>query len=86
MKRPVGVTLTAIVEILGSLLVLLFSIMTLLTPALMRNSRATAPPPAIPQGMVYGITAFYGLFAVLGFLTGVGLFRMRNWARYSTLV
>ena len=32
----------------------------------------------MPQGMAYGITACYGLFAVLGFLTAVGLFRMRG--------
>jgi hypothetical protein len=86
MKRPVGVMLTAIVQILASLLVLLLSIVTLLTPALMRHSRTAAPPPAMPEGMAYLIAAFYGLFAVLGFLTAVGLFRMRNWARYSTLV
>jgi hypothetical protein len=51
-KRRVGVIFTATVVILGSLLVLLLSIIALLTPAVVRNSRTPAPPPAMPQGML----------------------------------
>jgi len=86
MKRPAGFILTAITQILGSLVVLLLSIATLLMPVLLRNAPSTTPAPITPPAMIYSIAAIYGLFAVLGFLTAIGLFRMQNWARYSTLI
>ena len=87
MKRPVGVILTAIVQVLGSLMVLAFSAGTVfLTAKLPTTPDVAAPPPSLPAGMTLGIAAFYGLFGVLGLLTAIGLFRMRNWARYSSLI
>jgi hypothetical protein len=86
MKRPVGVILTAVVQVLGSLLVLTGSVLMLFMPALMRGTpRPTPPSPMEPQ-IFYGAAAVYGLFAVLGFLTAIGMFRLKNWARYSTLI
>jgi hypothetical protein len=81
MKRPIGVTLTAVVQVLGSLLVLITSALMLFMPALMRSRPAPAPPQ-----IFYSVAAIYGFFAVLGFLTAIGLFRLKNWARYSTLI
>jgi hypothetical protein len=86
MKRPVGVILTALVQVLGSLVVLLFSILMLFTPALLRNAPSPSTPLTMPAGLIYGSAAMYGVFGVLGILTAVGLFRLKNWARYSTLM
>jgi hypothetical protein len=86
MKRPAGVILTGITQILGSLLVLLLSIGMLLMPTLSRNTPSATAPPTIPPGITYGVAALYGFFAVLGFLTAIGLLRVQNWARYSTLI
>jgi hypothetical protein len=85
MKRPVGVILSGILQILGGLLFLLFSISMLLMPLIMR--RAPGPPttPA-PSGLFAGLAAFYGVFAIMGLLTAIGLFRLKRWSRYSTLV
>jgi len=85
MKRPAGVVLTAILQMLGSLLVLLLSITTLLVPLIMR--RAPAPPPTpMPSGLFLALAAFYGVLAVLGFLTAIGLFRLKRWSRHSTII
>ena len=79
MKRPVGVILTAILQFLGSLAVLAMSASAVFLIARLPTTPGLAPPPTLPAGMSLGIAAFYGLFAVLGFLTAIGLFRMRSW-------
>jgi hypothetical protein len=84
MKRPAGVILTGVFQIVGSLVVLLFSVLFLFLPLILRNS--PKPSPELPAVMIYGGAAVYGVFAVLGFLTAIGLFRLRSWARYSTLI
>jgi hypothetical protein len=86
MKRPVGVTLTAVVQVLGSLLVLIGSVLMLFMPALMRGTPRPTPPSPIESLILYGAAAVYGFFALSGFLTAIGVFRLKNWARYSTLV
>ena len=84
MNRPAGVILTAIVQIVGSLIVLLLSVLALFLPLILRNS--PKPSPEVPAGMMYGGAVIYEVLAVLGFLTAIGLFRLRGWARYSTLI
>src|SRR5664279_4839514 len=90
MKRPVGVILTAVVQVLGSLLVLtgsvLMLLMPVLMPVLMRGTPRPTPPSPMENQIFYGVGAVYGFFAVLGFLTAIGMFRLKNWARYSTLI
>jgi hypothetical protein len=86
MKRPVGVVLTAIVQVLGSLFVLLLSIVTLLVPLSMRRTPAPPSPTPIPSWMFVALAAFYGVLAVAGFLTAIGLFRLKRWSRYSTIL
>src|ERR1035441_6384091 len=86
MKRPVGVVLTAVVQVLGSLLVLIASVLMLFIPVLMRGTPRPTPPSPMETQILYGAAAVYGFFAVLGFLTAIGVFRLKNWARYSTLI
>jgi hypothetical protein len=86
MRRPVGVVLTSIVEVLGSLVVLLFSVLMLAMPAILRGTASATPSPQLPPAMAYSFAAVYGIFGVIGFLTAIGLVRLRQWARYSTLI
>src|SRR5271167_4647150 len=86
MKRPVGVILTVVAQVLGSLIVLLASAGMLFMPALMRNTPTPTPPNPMGPQIFYGAAAMYGFFAVLGLLTAIGLSQFKNWARYSTLV
>lgn len=85
MKRPVGVTLTAVFQIFGSLFFLLLSIFMLVMPVIMRRAPAPAPTP-MPPGIFVAAAAVYGVLAILGLLTAIGLFRLKNWSRYSTIV
>src|SRR3974377_765422 len=86
MKRPVGVVLTVVVQVLGSVLVLVLSVWMLFTPARMRGTPRPPPPGPMEPQFFYGAAAVYGFFAVMGFLTAIGMFRLKNWARYSTLI
>jgi hypothetical protein len=81
-KPPVGVIISAVIQILGSLFALLMSAVMLLLPLI----QSRLPKPPLAAGFVYGEAAFYGISAVLGLLTAIGLFRMKNWARFSTLI
>jgi hypothetical protein len=83
-NRPAGVIVSAIIQILGSLFTLLMSALMLLIPLISKSS--PHPKPPFGAGFIYGEAALYGVFAVLGFLTAIGLFRMKNWARLSTLI
>lgn len=84
MARPASVTVVAVLSILGGLFTLLmgavFGLLTLM------------PPPAGVQQTEferYAMLFTGGLFAALsiwGIVTAIGLFRMKRWARVSTLV
>jgi hypothetical protein len=81
MTRPVGVTASAVVAIIGSVVTLLFA-------GLMVAS-AYIPEAQIPssyRGIVMWAAAAFVTLAALGGWTAVGLFRMRDWARTSILV
>lgn len=83
MNRPAGVTVSAVFLVLGSLFVALMGVV-------MPFARSFAPPTT-PQPPFFGTIMlvasgmFFGL-ALWGVLAGVGLFRMRPWARISILV
>ena len=82
MSRPVGVTASAIVAILGSILALLFT-------ALAIASLFIAPPQSQQANSAQSVIASAAMLAVLaliGMWTSVGLFRLRAWARTSILV
>ncbi|MGH7652425.1 MAG: hypothetical protein ACREMS_11370 [Gemmatimonadaceae bacterium] len=82
MSRPVGVTASAIVAILGSIITLLLAV------AVVASFFIAAPatrPPHTAQFALVG-AAMFALLAGVGIWTAVGLFRLRSWARTSTLV
>jgi hypothetical protein len=82
MKRSAGVTTIAIVSLLGSALALCMGVLTGVMAFLIPRSTSPAPPAAALA--VAG--AFYFLPGVWGLLSGIGLIRLKNWARISAIV
>lgn len=83
MKKPVGITVSAVFALLGSLLLLGFFV--LLCLVLFLSPGRTPLPPEARLGMVMGLGMF-GFLGVWGTITAIGLFRVRNWARVSIIV
>src|SRR4051794_19523209 len=82
MSRPVSVTASAIVAILGSLFALLFAAFA--TASLFIAT--TQPKPPNTAQAVIGGAVICAAFAAVGIWTAVGLFKVRPWARTSILV
>ena len=95
MKRPMGVTLSAIILLMGSLLQLVMAFGMALSGAVTPHpypggaaanpSPHAAAPSWMPLMMYFIGIVFVGL-AIWGIVTAIGLFRLRWWARYSVLV
>lgn len=89
MKRSAGVTAAAVVLFIGSGFLVLMGIVTVLTVIFLKtppNPQITASQQEIQSvGMIIGC-AFYLILAAWGIVTGIGLFRLRKWARISVLV
>ena len=82
MSRPVGVTASAIVAILGSIFTLLLAVVLI---ASLFIETPQAKPPNSAQFAFAG-AAMFAILAGVGIWTSVGLFRLRSWARTSILV
>ena len=83
MKKPFGVSASAIFALLGSLLILLFFVLLILV-LLFSPGRVPLAPEA-KLGLILGLTMF-GILGAWGTTTAIGLFRLRNWARISILI
>jgi hypothetical protein len=82
MSRPVGVTASAIVAILGSLFTLLMAVVVVAS-SFVATPQSQA---ASNTGFAIGGALFLAALGALGIATAIGLFRMRQWARTSILV
>ncbi len=83
MKRSIGVKISAVVTILGSLGALSFAGFLAFGGAMYRKTNPS--PPAVPWwGFLIMLIPLAGL-AVWGFITAVGLFRLKAWSRWSIL-
>jgi hypothetical protein len=82
MSRPVGVTASAVVAILGSIFTLVLA--SFAVASLFIKTTQPQPPNSAPF-VVLGALMFVA-FACIGFWTSVGLFRLRPWARTAILV
>jgi len=82
MSRPVAVTASAVVAILGSTFTLLLAAGAI---ASLFFATAQPKPPNSAQFIIAGVATMVA-FAGLGIWTSVGLFRLRSWARTSILV
>jgi hypothetical protein len=82
MSRPVGVTASAVVAILGSIFTLVFASLAVASLFI----ETTQPQPPNNTSFVLMGSLMFVAFACLGFWTAVGLFRLDPWARTSILV
>ncbi|MFL5597892.1 MAG: hypothetical protein ACJ77S_10575 [Gemmatimonadaceae bacterium] len=81
MNRPIGVTASAIVALLGSVFALLGAA-ALVASTFVETGR---PPPPNGAQFVIANALIFLAFAGVGIWTSVGLFRLRPWARISML-
>ena len=88
MKRSAGVTAISILSMIGSAFMLLIGILFVLVAILAPIPEAPGIPysPAFFKAMFWGIAIFHALLAAWGILTGIGLFRLKKWARISIIV
>jgi hypothetical protein len=82
MSRPVGVTASAIVALLGSIIAALFAALMAASPFM----AMLQPQPPGSARLAFVAAAVFSVLAVLGIWSSVGLFGLRPWARTSILV
>ena len=83
MKRPAGTIVTAVLQGLGSLFFVLAAVTTAFLPHFAPKGPAQ---PDLPSGLFFVVGAGYFVFACIGLATAVGVFLLKSWARYSTLI
>ena len=79
MKRSGDVTASAIILFVGSGLMVLMAVVIIV-------SAAVTPLPAEQRAVEFMMPIFYTLLAAWGIATGVGVLRLRPWARISMIV
>jgi hypothetical protein len=86
-NRSAGITVIAILQLIGSALLLVLAAFTAFA---MIVATPPANDPRLPRMyftvMRVVLPLFYGLPAVWGIVTAVGLLQLKNWARISTIV
>jgi hypothetical protein len=91
-KRPTSVTISAVLLLLGSLVLTFFAALMVFAGVMIpKTSHAGTTAAAMPEpGFLTAVIVVEALFvlamAVWGFITFAGLLRMRQWARISMLV
>jgi len=85
MARPAGVTASAVVALIGSVLTLLMAVFLAFLPAFSASSTATVTPREL---LVVGLVmaAISAAFGAWGLFTAIGLLKLKKWARISTIV
>lgn len=87
-NRSAGVTVIAILALIGSALLLLMAglvAIAMIAAPMPAPNDAQFPPMFFKVFRIIG-PLFYALPAVWGIVTAVGLLRLKNWARISTIV
>ncbi len=85
-KRTASVTAAGVVAIVGSVLVLLCTSFVFVVVLVLPTSQAASPMPSSARTMAVGTVAFFFGLAIFGVFTGIGVLRLKNWARISALV
>lgn len=83
MNRSVGVTVSAVVVFIGSALTLLMGAGSVLALVVLHNM---PPQPVFVRYSIIGVATIEVAFAIWGILSGIGLLRLREWARISMVV
>jgi hypothetical protein len=82
MKRPVGVTASAIVVFAGSIVAMLVAVFSVASRFV---EAAQSQPPNSVQSVIVG-AGIFTVMAGIGIWTAIGLFRLRSSARTSILI
>ncbi|MGO8796663.1 MAG: hypothetical protein ACLQLC_17710 [Candidatus Sulfotelmatobacter sp.] len=89
MKRSAGVTVVAVLSVIGSLLMCAMGIL-MVAVAFIASAAHSKPAefgsPTVFKGLLLVSSLFYFLPGIWGILTSIGLWRLKNWARISTIV
>jgi hypothetical protein len=88
MRRSVGVSVIAVLSLLGSAFTLLMGVLMLFVFFLAPPPRADTFPgsPAFFKAIMIGAALVYMLPAGWGIASSIGLFKLKNWARISILI
>lgn len=85
-KPTASVTAAGVVAIIGSVLALLGATLAVLALFLMPESQGRSQIPPLARNLTAGAMALFAGLAIFGIFTGVGVLRLKNWARVSMLV
>jgi hypothetical protein len=87
MNRPTGVTVVAVLSLIGSALLVLMSIMMAAVMAFVPVPEEMEAPmsPVFFKVLFLLAALLFFLPALWGIISGIGLYRMKNWARISTI-
>src|SRR5580704_4781792 len=83
MQRPAGITISAVIVLIGSGLALLSAALMILVFAVMPAAEST---PAFTRGAGLIMSIFMLGFAAWGIASAVNLLQLREWARISMIV
>jgi hypothetical protein len=92
MNRSAGVTVIAVLSLIGSALTILMSIFMAVLMVVVTSIAATQEqgdfpaPPAFAKIIILFAALMWLLPAIWGIISSIGLFRLKNWARISTIV
>ena len=89
MKRPAGVAASAIVLALLSLLQLVLALGMVFPAVMLRKDPwrlDTAPHSFWLPALLYGLCVSFVLLVAWGIVATIGVYRLRGWARCSTLI
>src|ERR1700749_4817533 len=85
-KASPSIVASAIIAIIGSLLVILFAGVGFLGTLFARTGPASMPQPPGIRAMSMFFVAVICAFGILGIFSAVGIWRLQNWARLSFLI
>lgn len=81
MKRPIGLVLTSVVQLLFGALFFLCSAVTLATVTVLKT-----PNAEVSRGTFVGMALMYAAMGGGAVITAIGLLKLKTWARYLTIV
>jgi len=85
MQRPTGVTILAVLAFLAAAVLVLMALLSLLGGALVSSLGARGMGTLAGLGAAV-IAVFFLILAAVEVVVGIGLWKLRNWARIVTIV